>query len=112
MRGFNTRAIHAGEEKKINDAVSTPIFQTSNFLADDVKYMDESSEVLYTRVGNPSIGVVERKLSDLFGGTGGVFFSSGMGAITTVFLSILKSGMNLVISRNIYGGTQSLISDL
>lgn len=112
MRGFNTRAIHAGEEKKINDAVSTPIFQTSNFLADDVKYMNESSEVLYTRVGNPSIGVVERKLSDLFGGTGGVFFSSGMGAITTVFLAILKSGMNLVISRNIYGGTQSLISDL
>ena len=71
------------KRKKINDAVSTPIFQTSNFLADDVKYMDESSEVLYTRVGNPLL--VVKKLSDLFGGTGGVFFSSGMGAITTVF---------------------------
>ncbi|KUK68048.1 MAG: Cystathionine beta-lyases/cystathionine gamma-synthase [Mesotoga infera] len=112
MRGFNTRAVHIGEETKIFDAVSTPIFQTSNFVVDDEKYASENSETFYTRVGNPSIGVVERKLSNLFGGTGGIFFSSGMGAITTVFLSFLRSGMNLVISRNIYGGTQSLLADL
>lgn len=112
MRGFNTRAVHIGEETKIFDAVSTPIFQTSNFVVDDEKYASENSETFYTRVGNPSIGVVERKLSNLFGGTGGIFFSSGMGAITTVFLAFLRSGMNLVISRNIYGGTQSLLADL
>jgi cystathionine beta-lyase/cystathionine gamma-synthase len=81
-------------------------------VVDDEKYASENSETFYTRVGNPSIGVVERKLSNLFGGTGGIFFSSGMGAITTVFLSFLRSGMNLVISRNIYGGTQSLLADL
>lgn len=112
MRGFNTRAVHIGEETKIFDAVSTPIFQTSNFVVDDEKYASENSETFYTRVGNPSIGVVERKLSNLFGGAGGIFFSSGMGAITTVFLAFLRSGMNLVISRNIYGGTQSLLADL
>ncbi len=112
MRGFNTRAVHIGEETKIFDAVSTPIFQTSNFVVDDEKYASENSETFYTRVGNPSIGVVERKLSNLFGGTGGIFFSSGMGAITTIFLTFLRSGMNLVISRNIYGGTQSLLADL
>lgn len=112
MSGFNTRAIHSGEEQKVCDAVTTPIFQTSNFLANDDKYLSETSETLYTRVGNPSIGVLERKLSDLFGGKGGVFFSSGMGAITTVFLTFLKSGMNLVISKNVYGGTQSLIAEL
>lgn len=112
MRGFNTRAVHIGEETKIFDAVSTPIFQTSNFVVDDEKYASENSETFYTRVGNPSIGVVERKLSNLFGGTGGIFFSSGMGAITTIFLAFLRSGMNLVISRNIYGGTQSLLADL
>jgi len=112
MSGFNTRAVHIGEETKIFDAVSTPIFQTSNFVVDDEKYASENSETFYTRVGNPSIGVVERKLSNLFGGTGGIFFSSGMGAITTVFLAFLRSGMNLVISRNIYGGTQSLLADL
>lgn len=112
MRGFNTRAVHIGEETKIFDAVSTPIFQTSNLVVGDEKYASENSETFYTRVGNPSIGVVERKLSNLFGGTGGIFFSSGMGAITTVFLSFLRSGMNLVISRNIYGGTQSLLADL
>jgi len=112
MSGFNTRAVHIGEETKIFDAVSTPIFQTSNFVVDDEKYASENSETFYTRVGNPSIGVAERKLSNLFGGTGGIFFSSGMGAITTVFLTFLRSGMNLVISRNIYGGTQSLLGDL
>ncbi|WP_292596710.1 trans-sulfuration enzyme family protein [Mesotoga sp. UBA6090] len=112
MRGFNTRAVHIGEETKIFDAVSTPIFQTSNFVVNDEKYASENSETFYTRVGNPSIGVVERKLSNLFGGAGGIFFSSGMGAITTVFLTFLRSGMNLVISRNIYGGTQSLLADL
>ena len=112
MSGFNTRAVHIGEERKIFDAVSTPIFQTSNFVVDDEKYASENSETFYTRVGNPSIGVVERKLSNLFGGAGGIFFSSGMGAITTIFLTFLRSGMNLVISRNIYGGTQSLLGDL
>jgi len=112
MSGFNTRAVHVGEEDKIFDAVSTPIFQTSNFVVNDEKYASENSETFYTRVGNPSIGVVERKLSNLFGGTGGIFFSSGMGAITTVFLTFLRSGMNLVISKNIYGGTKSLLADL
>jgi O-acetylhomoserine/O-acetylserine sulfhydrylase-like pyridoxal-dependent enzyme len=79
MKGFNTRSIHEGEEEKVKDAVTMPIFQTSNFLADDSKYASERSETFYTRVGNPTIGVLERKLASLFAGTGGVFFSSAWG---------------------------------
>ncbi len=112
MKGFNTRSIHEGEEEKVKDAVTMPIFQTSNFLADDSKYASERSETFYTRVGNPTIGVLERKLASLFAGTGGVFFSSGMGAITTVFHSFLKHGDNIVVSKNVYGGTQSLLREL
>lgn len=112
MRGFNTRAVHGGEREKIKDAVTMPIFQTSNFLTNDSKYEQAHNETFYTRVGNPTVGNLERKLAGLFSGVGGVFFSSGMGAITTVFYSFLSSGDSIIASKSVYGGTQSLLKEL
>ncbi len=110
MKGFNTRAVHEGE-RKIEDAVTMPIFQTSNFITDEFKSAQKNPENFYTRVGNPTIGALERKLASLCGGNGGVFFSSGMGAISTVLYSFLVAGDNIVVSNSIYGGTQSLLKE-
>ncbi|MBN1757245.1 MAG: PLP-dependent transferase [Chitinispirillaceae bacterium] len=106
-----TRSIHAGESrKKYADAITTPIVQTATFTfsgsSDIEEYTKKGKEHFeYGRYGNPTATIAERRLADLEGAQDCVVFSSGMSAITTTILSLVKSGDHIVITDDSYKKT-------
>ena len=64
----------------------------------------------YTRYGNPTHTVAETAIAELEGADAALLFSSGMAAITTSFLSLVKSGDHIVAQRDIYGGVTKFLS--
>ncbi|MFN4189909.1 MAG: trans-sulfuration enzyme family protein [Pseudothermotoga sp.] len=109
MKGFSTRSIHIGEIHQL-DSITTPIFQTANFLMNSSKYkVDSRDNYIYSRISNPTVRAVEQKLANLCGAKEGVLFSSGMGAITCSLLSVLSENDRAIFLTELYGGTHSLI---
>lgn len=107
-KGFNTQLIHGGTfDDQFRSAV-TPIYQTSTFGFDSAEhganlFAKKEKGFIYSRLSNPTIQVLERKLSELEKGAGSVVFSSGMAATTTVFSSFLKQGDHMIGGRALYG---------
>ncbi len=99
---FETASIHLGE-LETEGAVISPIFLTSTFEIEKGKY-------IYSRVSNPTVEVVERKLAFLEKGENAVMFSSGMGAVSTAILSFVKKGNTIIAHRDLYGGTVRLLN--
>ena len=98
-------------EKKTGP-VGTPIYQTSTFEVTD---NDEQQRVTatdryYTRWGNPTNTVAEQAVAELEGVDAARTFASGMGAITTTILALLKAGDHIVAQRDIYGGVTKFFS--
>jgi cystathionine gamma-synthase len=108
-----TAAVHGGAElEKKNGPVGTPIYQTSTFEVTD---NDEQQRVTttdryYTRWGNPTNTVAEQAVAALEGVEAARTFASGMGAITTTILGLLKTGDHIVAQRDIYGGVTKFFS--
>ena len=108
-----TAAVHgASDFKKKNGPVVPPIYQTSTFeVADnDEQVQVTSTDRYYTRWGNPTITLAEQTLAALEGTEGARTFASGMGAITTTLLALLKAGDHIVAQRDIYGGVTKFLS--
>src|ERR1700728_2653989 len=102
----------AADLAKKNGPVATPIYQTSTFEVTD---NDEQQRVTatdryYTRWGNPTNTVAEQTVAELEGTEAARTFASGMGAITTTILALLKSGDHIVAQRDIYGGVTKFLS--
>ena len=112
-RRAETEAVRGGMDlHKKNGPVSTPIYQTSTFEATD---MDEQvratyTDRFYTRYGNPTHTVAEKAIADLESADAALLFSSGMSAITTTILSLLKSGDHIIAQRDIYGGATKFLT--
>src|SRR5271167_3676291 len=108
-----TAAVHgAADLEKKNGPVATPIYQTSTFEVTD---NDEQQRVTatdryYTRWGNPTNTVAEQTVAELEGTEAARTFASGMGAITTTILALLKAGDHVVAQRDIYGGVTKFFS--
>ena len=118
MKGPATELIHAGESG-LGDAVplTTPIYETSTFVFENAKEVlayneGRSSKYLYSRYGNPTIVSVERKLAVLDRTEKALLFSSGQGATTTILMTHVKAGDEVVCSSAIYGGTLHLLHDV
>jgi cystathionine gamma-lyase len=115
--GRSTRSVHGGElSKDCHGAVTTPIFQTSTFFFptdDPVTWEGKVPEgsYIYSRWGNPTIAAVESKLASLENSQSAVVFSSGMAAISSTLLAMLKKGDRLISIEDLYGGTFSLMRD-
>jgi methionine-gamma-lyase len=115
--GDATLAIHAGEEKyHVNAPVVTPITRTSNFTfgsSEEMKRWSEgkSSAYIYTRYANPTLAVAERKIAALEGAEAAVVTASGMAAISSALLSVLKAGDEVIATRQLYGGGYRLMRD-
>jgi cystathionine beta-lyase/cystathionine gamma-synthase len=97
---------------KKNGPLATPIYQTSTF---EVTNMQEQVRVtptdsFYTRYGNPTSTVAENAIAQLEGTDAALLFSSGMAAITTSILSLVKAGDHIVAQRDIYGGVTKFLS--
>jgi len=106
-----TRAIHAGEpRRKYADSLTTPIIQTSTFTVKDSEVIENFTKknhdhYEYGRYGNPTVDVAEKRLADLENAEDCVVFTSGMSAITTTILSLVKSGDHIVITDDSYKKT-------
>ena len=101
-----TRVIHSGEhDAHFEGAVSIPIFQSANFISSP-----ESNyhKIRYIRLNNtPNHDVLHQKLSELEKGEAALVTASGMGAISTTFLAVLRPGDHLLAQECLYGGTLS-----
>ena len=109
MPKLDTRMIHAGEpEPKIRGAVVMPIFQSSTFEMDgDAGYHD----IRYLRLSNsPTHEALHGKLAALEDGEAAVSTASGMAAISTAMLAVLKTGDHVIAQRCLYGGTHALVT--
>jgi cystathionine gamma-synthase len=108
-----TAAVHgASDLEKKNAPVAPPIYQTSTFEVtdNDEQIRVTSTDRYYTRWGNPTITLAEQTLAALEGTEAARVFASGMGAITTTILALLKAGDHIVAQRDIYGGVTKFLS--
>jgi methionine-gamma-lyase len=115
--GDATLAIHAGEERYHVDApVGVSIARTANFTFSSTEEMKrwaegKSSAYIYTRYGNPTLALAEKKLAALEGAEAAVVTASGMAAISSALLAVLKAGDELIATRQLYGGGYRLMRD-
>ena len=106
-----TRAVHAGEERRrYADSITTPIIQTSTFTFRDSKHIEDytrkgKEHFEYGRYGNPTAQIAERRLADLEGAEDCVVSTSGMSAITTTILTLVRSGDHIVMTDDSYKKT-------
>src|SRR5580658_10750483 len=102
-----TKAVRgAANLDKKNGPLATPIYQTSTFEVtdNDEQVRATHSDHFYTRYGNPTNTVAEKRIAELEDVDAALTFASGMGAITTTILALLKAGDHIVAQRDIYGG--------
>jgi cystathionine gamma-synthase len=102
---------------KESGSIVAPIYQTATFgfeKAEDVSKAvnGESRRYVYSRWDNPTVMKLERKLAAFEGADDAAFFSSGMAAISTAILSIVRPGDRLVAVRDLYGETYKLFHDV
>ncbi len=114
--GFNTKLIHSGGYNDKYGSVNVPIFQSSTFEFESAEegarcFLGESDGYIYTRLGNPTIKVLENMVAELEGGFGGIGTSSGMGAINTVYMALLSKGDHMISSDAVYGPSRVIIED-
>lgn len=117
--GFTTRQIHGGAAS--GDALSGhgdrvgPIHLSAGFVFDDAdqaadRFSGDEPGYVYTRVGNPTLDDVERRLAQLEGGRQALLTASGQAATTTAVLGLLGAGDHLVCSGDVYEGTRGLFA--
>jgi cystathionine beta-lyase/cystathionine gamma-synthase len=109
-----TEAVRGGTDlSRKNGPLATPIYQTSTFEAADVAAAIEctTSDQFYTRYGNPTVTVAEGAIKELEGADGALLFASGMGAVTSAVMALVKSGDHIVSQRDIYGGATKFLGD-
>jgi cystathionine beta-lyase/cystathionine gamma-synthase len=108
-----TEAVRGGTDlSKKNGPLATPIYQTSTFEVTDNEQQLRATptDMFYTRYGNPTNTVAESAIAEMEGADAALVFSSGMNAITTSIMALLKSGDHIVAQRDIYGGTIKFLS--
>ena len=119
--GFETRQIHAGQEPDAATGARTvPIYQTTSYVFRDAQHAQNLFALaemgnIYTRIMNPTQGVLESRLSALEGGVttavgipGALAVSSGQSAEFLAILTLAEAGSHIVASPSLYGGTYNL----
>lgn len=112
-RGFGTIAVTGGEEDRFAfNPASTPIYQTSTFFSEDPEGQAGPDGLIYTRIGNPTVGAFEDKMAMLEGGEAAVACASGMAATSAVILEFVRPGDEIISSSRIYGGSRLFFGSL
>jgi cystathionine gamma-synthase len=109
MSGFNTRAIHAGQEPDpATGAVNVPVHLSTTFKQDGVGGLRGGYE--YSRSGNPTRTALQEALAALEQGSTGMAFASGLAAEDALLRTVCEPGSHVVLGGDAYGGTYRLIS--
>ena len=111
-----TQALHAGHAPDSDtNSRAVPIYATSSFTFNDTDHaaalfgLTEFGNI-YSRLMNPTVDVLEKRLAALEGGVTGLCFASGQAAISAAVLTLAHSGQNIVSSTSLYGGTWTLFT--
>ena len=115
--GFETLAIREGLTPGFEQEHSDPIYATSSFVFESAEqaaatFSGERDGNTYSRFSNPTVSVFEKRLTALEGGQEGVATSSGMAAILTLCLTVLRAGDHVICSRNVFGSTVGLFNNV
>lgn len=114
MPSIETLALHAGQvPDPATGSRAVPIHQTTSYVFKDAQHAADLFALrafgnIYTRLMNPTTGVLEERLAALHGAKGAVATASGMSAIFYAIANICSAGQNFVASANLYGGTVTL----
>ncbi|MBZ4687599.1 MAG: methionine gamma-lyase [Clostridiales bacterium] len=117
-QGFGTLACRAGLNPcPTTGAIATPIYQTSNFVFENVQDGARKCESIdngycYTRLGSPTQSVLEEKVALIEGGEAALAFSTGVAAISSLLFSVLQQGDHAVVSDTCYSATHYLFDNL
>ncbi len=108
-----TLAIHAGYTKDAQGTMAVPIYQTTAYEFRDTQHAANLFELkelgnIYTRLMNPTTDVFEKRFTALEHGAGGVGTASGMSAIFYAIANVAESGDNIIVAKQVYGGTTTL----
>jgi len=113
---FETLAIHAGyQPDPTTKSVAVPIYQTTSYAFDSTQHGADLFDLkvpgnIYTRIMNPTNGVLEERVAALEGGVAALAVSSGMAAVTYAIQTIAQAGDNIVSVAKLYGGTYNLFA--
>lgn len=112
---FETNAIRAQLERSENNEHSVPVYLTSSFVFDTAEDMraafnEETDAHIYSRYTNPNNSEFVNKVCLLEGAEAGVAMASGMAAIYTTFMALLKSGDHVVSCSSVFGATHALFT--
>lgn len=114
-QSFATRAIHHGYNPLENEgSLTPPIHMTSTFVFETAgqggaRFAGEEAGHVYSRISNPTLDLLERRIAILEGGEAGLALSSGLGAITSAMWTLLSPGDELIVDKTLYGCTFSFL---
>ncbi len=111
---FNTKLIHAGAFDDEYGSATVPIYQTSTFKFSSAQngadcFSGKSDGYIYTRIANPTIRAFEKNIAELENGYDGIATSSGMGAISSVYMALLGAGSHIISSDAVYGPARGVL---
>ncbi|MCX7892535.1 MAG: aminotransferase class I/II-fold pyridoxal phosphate-dependent enzyme [Burkholderiales bacterium] len=113
---IETLAVHGGySPDPTTKAVAVPIYQTTSYAFDSAQHGADLFDLkvqgnIYTRIMNPTVDVLEKRVAAMEGGIGGLGLASGMAAITYAIQTIAEAGDNIVSAATLYGGTYNLFA--
>jgi methionine-gamma-lyase len=117
--GPQTQAIHGGEPNRygVNGPIVTEIIRSSTFTFSSTNEMKlwaegKNKAYIYTRYGNPTLTVAQKKIAALEGAEAAIVTSSGMAAISSSLLAALKAGDEVISTAQLYGGSYRLMRDI
>ena len=112
---INTKCVQSGYTPKSGEPRVVPIVQSTTYKYNSSDEMADlfdlkSEGFFYTRLANPTLDAVEKKIADLEGGVGAMLTASGQAASTVAILNICKAGDHILVSNALYGGTYNLFN--
>ncbi|MFA7418329.1 MAG: aminotransferase class I/II-fold pyridoxal phosphate-dependent enzyme [Melioribacteraceae bacterium] len=111
---FDTKLIHSGGFDDQFGSAVVPIYQTSTFKFKNAQhgadcFSGASDGYIYTRIANPTIRALEKNIADLENGYDGIATSSGMSAITSVYMALLGTGSHIISTASVYGPARGVL---
>ena len=114
--GFDTLALHAGQSPDpATGSRAVPIYQTTSYVFRDTAHaaslfnMERAGHV-YSRISNPTVAVLEERMSALEGGVGAIAAASGQAALHLAVTTLMDAGSHIVASGSLYGGSHNLLA--
>ena len=112
---IETAVIHKGYDSSVHhDSLSAPLYQTSTFSFADAqqgedRFAGNCEGNIYSRLGNPTVRVLEERMAEIEHGGGALAFGSGMASVSAILIYLTKAGDHVLCSRGIYGCTFGLL---